>query len=130
MALTAEQRFDVLCPDYKAHPDKLVYLEMADERTSTVRASGWSEGKRAQAVALRAAHMMTLALDPMRAGGSAGPITGKSEGKLSVQFGTSVASQQKGMDDLDQTSFGLQLRGLIRGTFLFLDTTEPWSDPG
>lgn len=125
MALTAEQRLDALLPGYASEPSKAVYLEMAEERTAAVSVEGWNEAKRSQAVALRAAHMMTLALEPVRAGGAGGPVTQKREGDLSVSFGGS-SSASRSFDDLEQTSFGLQLKGLIRGTFSLIGTTAPY----
>ncbi len=124
MALTAEQRFDVLCPEYKTHADKQVYLEMAEERTAPASACGWNEVKRAQAVALRAAHMMTLSLDPTRSGGAGGPVTQKREGDLSLSFGSS-SSSNRAQDDLEQTSFGLQLKALVKASFSLIGVTQP-----
>lgn len=122
MALTAEQRFDALVPAFAAHPSKAVYLEMAEERTAPVSACGWNEAKRAQAVALRAAHTMTLALDPLRAGGSGGQIQQKREGDLSISFGGGSSSSRP-LEDLEQTSFGIQLKSLVSSSFLLFGTT-------
>ena len=122
MALTASQRFDIICPEFKDHADKSAYLEMAAEMTSAASACGWNDAKRTQAVALRAAHLMTLNLSPERAGGSGGPITQKREGELSLSFGWS-SSASRSIGDLEQTSYGLQLQALISGSFLFIGTT-------
>lgn len=121
MALTAVQRFDVICPEFRDHADKSAYLEMAEEMTSPASTCGWNDAKRTQAVALRAAHMMTLSLSPERAGGTGGQITQKREGQLSLSFGGNSSAQRAA--DLDQTSYGMQLQSLISGSFLFVGTT-------
>lgn len=122
MALTATQRFDVICPEFKTHVDKAAYLEMSEELTSAASTSGWDATRRAQAVALRAAHMMTLNLSPERVGGAGGPITQKREGELSLSFGSGNSSSSAGGDDLGQTSYGKQLRALIAGSFVLIDS--------
>lgn len=122
MALTAEQRFDALVPIYASNPAKAVFLEMAEERTAPVSSCGWNEAKRNQAVALRAAHSMTLALDPLRAGGSGGQVTQKREGDLSISYGSASADSDTS-GDLGQTAFGIQLNALIKGSFMFFATT-------
>jgi hypothetical protein len=70
---------------------------------------------------------MTLALDPLRAGGVGGPISSKREGDLQVAFGGG-SSATRALDDLEQTAFGIQLRSLIRGTFSLLSITEPHTE--
>lgn len=126
MARTAAQRFDVICPEFKDHADKAAYLEMADELTSAASSCGWNDAKRTQAVALRAAHMMTLSLSPERAGGTGGQITQKREGQLSLSFGGNSSTRRAG--DLDQTSYGIQLQALISGSFLLIGTTGDYDD--
>lgn len=122
MALTATQRFDAICPEFKGSASKAAFLEMSEEMTAPVSATGWDEGKRASAVALRAAHMITLSLSAERAGGAGGQVTQKREGDLAVSFGGS-SSRNTAISDLDQTAFGIQLQALVRGSFMLLDTT-------
>jgi hypothetical protein len=57
------------------------------------------------AVALRAAHLMTLA----GRNGDSGQISSKSEGGQSISYSSSTV----GIDNLNQTSYGKQLQELI-----------------
>jgi len=118
MAATAEQIFDALAPLYASDPAKDIYLELAASRTSTC-AFGTNY---AQAVALRAAHMIELAKGTDYAGsGGAGPVTGKKEGQLSINYG---AGNSEGNDsDLVMTKYGRQLQGLINGNIAAVAVT-------
>lgn len=108
MSLTAEQIFDAIAPSYASNASKAVYLEMSEDRTSACAFGS----NRPQAVALRAAHMITLDLGGDQSG-SGGQITGKKEGNLSLTFAGPSASQSD--DDLSMTKYGKQLKGLIKG---------------
>lgn len=119
MALSADTRLSLLAPGFAAHPLKASYLEMAEEQTAPSPSNGWSVATRAQAVALRAAHLMTLVLDQAYAGGAnSGPVSSKSEGDLSLSYGTSSTDSRHA--DLSQTTFGRQLLELAASnTLLF-----------
>ena len=107
-----------LVPKYASDARLTTFLALAEQRTSQVRASGWSEEKRTQAVAYRALHMLTLA--DTRPLGEAGSIQSKREGELSLNFAqqTRTSSGISVDPDLEQTQFGRQLIGLIKGTIV------------
>ena len=110
---SASEILSAIAPEFDSVPSRATFLDMAESRTS----STFFGGNRTQAVALRAAHM--LALTPSgsaeRIGGAGGPISSKSEGQLSVSFGSRSSSSSTD-SDLEQTSFGLQLLGLQRAS--------------
>lgn len=132
MGITPSDRFAAIAPEFNSSGSKSVYLQMADERLAAIDlGNGFSQNKRDQAVALLAAHIASLALDPSRIMGAGGEISSKREGALSVGF----ASRDSGSDvfsDFKQTKYGRQLVGLIRGTFTFAgvitDATD-WKNP-
>ncbi len=113
MALTVEQRLDALVPQYATHPAKAAHIEMAEEQTSSASSQGWNDAQRSRAVALRAAHTLTLALDPAFAGGGGGGVQVRREGDLQITYRTTSAKVFEKYPDLAQTSFGTELIGLI-----------------
>ena len=113
--MTPAEVLSAIAPAYGSNPASAVYLELAAERTS-----GTFFGTRySHAVALRAAHMMAVNLDPLRANGVAGTITQKQEGDLSISFGAGNAGTITDAD-LAQTSYGRQLDALIKGSGAFV----------
>lgn len=122
MALSADIRLSLLAPSFAAHPLKASYLEMAEELTAPASTRGLSETQRAQAVALRAAHLMTLALDAAyENGGGGGAVASKSEGGLSLSYASSPAASRDA--DLSQTTFGRQLLELGASSVLCFGVT-------
>jgi hypothetical protein len=102
--MTAAVIISVICPALFANADAMqIFIELAGNRTS----SSYFGTDRTMAVALRACHMFSLA---QRSMGAAGSISSMTEGKLSLSF--SVGSNS-GVDDLDQTGYGKQLKQLI-----------------
>lgn len=117
MALSADIRLSLLAPTFAAHPLKAQYLEMAEELIAPASAGGWSATTRPQAVALRAAHIMTLANDLAFAGGAAGgAVSSKREGDLSVSYASTSADKRDA--DLSQTVYGRQLMELASANML------------
>lgn len=117
-ALTPLDIITAFAPKLAANPAVSTFITLATQRTGAVSPRGWSEEKRVQAIALRAMHMMTLALT--RPLGEAGAIQSKKEGELSLGFAQASRSS-KGLStdpDLEQTQYGRQLIGLIKGTFV------------
>jgi hypothetical protein len=108
MGFTADQIVQTICSSLAASPNKDIYIQMADEITST----SIFGSNRARAVALRAAHMFTL---DSRLNGEAGAIQSETEGRLSVSY--SIGSSNR-VEDLQQTHYGIQLRGLIHSSSL------------
>ena len=122
MALSAAQRLVLVAPQFAGNVNIPLYIELAEELTAPASACGMSEVRRTQAIALRAAHMMTLALDPSYAGGATGgAVSSKREGDLSLSYGTSSAADKDA--DLSQTVYGRQLMELAASTFLLVGVT-------
>ena len=108
MALTASQIFDAIAPDYASDPRKTTFLTLARTRTNTCIFGDNTE----EAVALRAAHMITLA--SRGSGGEAGSVSSKREGDLAISYGRNGSTNA--VDDLHQTNYGVQLKNLIKGS--------------
>ena len=105
MALSPTQYLAAICPQLAADANLSVYLEMA-----TNQVSGCFFGTNYNmAVALRAAHIYTLAQRPL---GDSGQISSKREGDLSVSYSTT--SGESGGDDLNQTHYGKQYMQLAK----------------
>lgn len=105
MASTTDDFIQALCPALYNSSLKSVYLEIAEMLTS----SNFFGAKYSYAVALRACHNFTL--DKTRPDGTAGLITGKTEGRLSINYWNEVP---KGSNtDLHMTTYGKRLRILI-----------------
>lgn len=122
MSMTASQRLSLLAPQFAGHSEKDSFLAMADELVAPASACGLSADRRSQAVALQAAHLMTLAYDPSYAGGaSGGAVTSKREGDLALSYGTAQSASDD--SDLSQTTYGRQLLELTRRSFVFIGVT-------
>lgn len=119
MAMTPQDVVRVRLPALYASADLVTYLAMAQERTSTtVGVNGWkSDTTYAMAVALRAMHMYHI--DQTRTLGEAGAIGSKKEGELAVSFTAQSRSAKIAPPDIDleQTVYGRELLGLMRGAF-------------
>lgn len=101
---TASAILDVIAPEFAGNADKNDHLALAALRTSSTKFGD----KYNYAVALRAAHTLTLA-DPVY-GSSSGAVKSRKEGDLSISYGST-----KGVNGyLSQTSYGIELAGLIR----------------
>lgn len=121
MALTVEQIMDALAPAFSGDVSRPVFIELATARI----APGFYQSKTNHAIALMAAHMMALNSASASASGrgdEAGAITSKSEGDLSVSFGSTSANVSDAAD-LSQTKYGTQLIGLRKGCGPFLGVT-------
>lgn len=112
--MDASTAFDVICPVYKLDPDKATFISMAASRTS-LTLFGTNYGL---AVALRAAHMMTLTRN--RTTGEGGAIASKSEGELSVSY---MSGTSKKITELSMTHYGQQLEQMIAESTVMLGVT-------
>jgi hypothetical protein len=102
--MSASTVLDAIAPQFASDAGKTTFLSLAAGRTS----SCFFGVNYDLAVALRAAHMMTLR---DRRSGSPGAASSKREGGLAISY-----SQAQGGDaDLGQTHYGRQLEGLING---------------
>ena len=123
MGLSTEAIFDAIAPQYADNVAKAVYLEMAEERTAPASSSGWGEQRRRHAVALRAAHVLTMSTDPSFALGGGGGVSKKREGDLQVDYRVTAAKTYDLFPDLAQTSYGTELIGLIRSSMIGVGVT-------
>ena len=105
MAISALQYLTMRAPSLASNANVQLYLDAAREDLSPCYFGASIE----KAVGLLAAHIMTLSLDPLRAGGTSGAVTSKSEGQLSISFGAGAA----GGSDWGQTSYGMELMRLM-----------------
>lgn len=117
MAMDALSHLALLAPTLALNANASAYVEQAREELSDCFFGTNYE----KAVALLTAHTMTMALDPMRAGGTAGSITSKSEGQLSVGFSAGSASGS----DWGQTSYGMALSRLMQSGGVGFMVTGP-----
>lgn len=106
MSLTTTEILSAICPALVTDPSYSVYVQMAEQRTS----SCFFGANYTMAVALRAAHQFTLA---QRTLGESGTISSKSESKISISFVNAVGAKDKA---LAQTHYGLTLLELIDAT--------------
>lgn len=115
--MTASEILTLIYPASVATPNRELYLQLARERSRGICAENME-----QAVALRAAHMIALATDPARAGGTAGAVVSKREGDLSISFGGATTNPGS-FGNLQATSFGQELIALIRSCKGFIGVT-------
>lgn len=120
MALTPLDIVTIRLPALASAAGVATYQTLAESRTNTtIGVDGWrSEEVYATAVALRMMHMYSI--DQSRASGEAGAIASKREGEQEITFGSQGRSVRAApLDpDLEQTVYGRELLGLMRGNFL------------
>jgi len=102
---SASTILDCIAPQFASDAKKSEFIEFATSRTNSCLFGNQTQ----MAIALRAAHMMTLR---DRAGDS-GVISSKREGDLAISY--KVADTADSDNDLPLTSYGKQLIGLRRG---------------
>jgi hypothetical protein len=120
MAMSASEILNAIAPTLGSPEQRTVFLAMAEEQTSNTSFGD----RRPYAVAYRAAHEMTLLLDPAFSSGTGGAIASKKEGDLSISYfkGGSGATGN-GSSDLSLTVFGQRLISLGKRTILTLSVT-------
>ena len=117
MALGASAILDIVAPQFATDPNKSDFITLATGRTNI----NFYGDNANLAIALRAAHMMTLR-DLGEAGGTGGgELASKREGDLALSFHKGSQSDSDG--DLALTSYGRQLQGLTRGSGAFIGVT-------
>lgn len=114
--MSASTILSVIASQFDSNPDRNEYLSMAENQTNRC----WYGRNADRAVALRAAHMMALDTSPIRQNGETGAISSKKEGDLAIGF---VAGAGQGINDLDQTHYGKQLKALTAGGGFMLGIT-------
>ena len=97
---TALQYLASIAPTYASRADVEVFIDMA--RTEMSQAYFGTQYE--IALAYLTAHKMALFTTASRSGGTAGAVSSKSEGSLSISFG----SVGNSANSLNQTSFGAE----------------------
>jgi hypothetical protein len=119
---SASAIFDTIAPQYASDSNKASFIVLARDRTSLEFFGDNYE----QAVALRAAHMMTLT-NSRSSGGTgsseSGSVASKREGDLAISFAQGAGEIGIKSSDLSQTHYGVQLMGLIKGSGAFIGVT-------
>lgn len=105
-----------IAPQYDSTPDRNGFISDAESMTNRC----WYGVNADRAVALMAAHMIALNTSLIRQNGETGAISSKKEGDLAIGF---VAGAGQGINDLDQTHYGKQLKHLRAGGGAFLGVT-------
>jgi len=110
--MSADAVLKVIAPQFNDVDNRDDFLAMAECETNRA----WFGCSADRAVALYTAHLIALATDPNRQAGEAGAISSKKEGDLAIGF---VIGAGKGVNDLDQTVYGKQLKALrMKGGFI------------
>lgn len=107
MASSIDAILSAIAPQFDSDPNRDVHIEIAEARTGTCFGDKYN-----YAVALRAAHTLTLTDRAESVGGGSGSITSKREGDVAIGFGGFSDIGVAG--DLGQTSYGVQLADLIK----------------
>ncbi|TQE99494.1 MAG: DUF4054 domain-containing protein [Spiribacter salinus] len=102
---TPSEIIDAIAPELASNASKQTHIDLAEASTSL---TAYKE-QRDYAVALLAAHTMTLA----SRSGNAGAVTSLKEGQLSIGFAAGTSSRT-----LDHTSYGAELLRLRRSCIL------------
>jgi hypothetical protein len=121
MSLSVTEIIDTIAPQYTGDSRLTNVITIATQRTSSEFGDNYN-----YAIALRTAHMLTLA--DMNSGGvtsglggAVGAITQKREGNTSISFGSNsslTGTTGKKAGDLALTRYGLELLGLIAGNIV------------
>ena len=112
MTATASDILSAIAPEFDDSSTRQTMLDMAESRTN----SEYFGSLRPQAVAYRAAHFLCSFTGAALAasGGVSGPVSGKTEGDLSVSFSkASTASKGAVAEDLATTAHGRALLSLM-----------------
>lgn len=104
--MSASEVLSAIAPQFDTAGNRAALLAQAEGATSSTHFGS----QRERAVALRAAHFLSLYNSSARLDGSSGPITSKSEGSLSIGFG---GNGSRSASSLSQTSYGQELLALI-----------------
>lgn len=117
MAYSVSAIFDFIAPKYASDPRKDMSISLATDRTNTC----FYGNNANQAIALRAAHILSLVDRAENGNSEGGNISSKREGDLAISFGSVSSSDNDG--DLGMTSYGRQLQGLTKGSSPFIGVT-------
>ena len=99
--MTASQIMSIRAPQFDASPYKGDYITMARKRV----AQAWFGANYEQAVAMMAAHMMTVDSDAGQSGSSGAFVTSKREGDLAITYASPNSGGGAG-SALGSTNYG------------------------
>ena len=111
--MTIEQILDTIAPQFSSSANKNDHITLARQRTS----SSCFGDKYNYAVALRAAHTLTLANLSSSTGGGAGQISSIREMDRSITF-YKTGSNNSSSQGLLATSYGVELQDMINNNIL------------
>jgi hypothetical protein len=117
MTSSVDDFISALCPNLAADLNKDIYVEIAQGMLS----SSYFGDKYNYAVALHASHNYTV--DVSRPTGTAGLITGMTEGRTSMNFWNSIP--QNDFSDLHMTTYGKRLKALMRSIGPVASVSDP-----
>lgn len=113
--MTPSQWLNTIAPQFDATANRTNFIALAETQINRC----WFVGKEDYAVALMAAHLLSVFTSTYRKDGTGGSVTSKREGDLSISF----ASFSSGDSDLNQSSYGLQLQRLMKAGGFILGVT-------
>ena len=120
MSFLAPQLLQMYAPNLASSADASNWLQLGRESLNTsVLGSSYEE-----AVALFAAHRMTLVQRMMAGNGATGAVTSQSVGSISQSYAS--PSAKPGWEDFASTPYGIRLQQLL----LLCGTTMQVLDPG
>lgn len=120
MSYSISEILSAIAPQFNSDTKKDIHIDLAKRRTSL---TAFDTDKYQYAVALRAAHTLTLTKLEQDFPNASGAITQRSEGDQSISF-------YKGKEEdeyLSLTTYGKDLLGLIKGTILPLDLVNRYN---
>lgn len=106
-----------IAPQFDTNVYRADHLELAALQVS----EGWFGAKYNFAVALVAAHMLSLNTSPDRQNGETGTIASKKEGDLSISF--AAGGMSDALNDYDQTHYGKQFLNLRKSCGIAMSIT-------
>jgi hypothetical protein len=115
--MSASTILAAIAPQFDNSAYRADHLELATLRVSV----GWFGAKYDFAVALVAAHMLSLNTSSDRQNGETGTIASKKEGDLSISF--SSGGMSDAMGDYDQTHYGKQFINLRKSCGIAMSIT-------
>lgn len=124
--MSASTIMDTIAPQFATDPNKASTISLARIQTNRC----FYGTKTEYAVALRAAHMLTInKISENEHVQGGGEIASKREGDLSVSFHKS-SDNGKSQDDLSLSKYGRQLKGLRAGSGPFMGVISQECDNG
>ena len=118
--MTAQEYLQFECPALYANTASMNYFIAAAREELSASVLGAMYEK---AVAYLAAHKYTLTTQSTALGGTAGRVTSKTEGRLSVTFGG--LAQSTSNNEYTLTNYGIQLQAILDKVGLRASSTSP-----